>query len=248
MDEASVDSFLVLVSWFAEASGETFCAFPTTNDDTCTSPVGSRRPPVMEKVDFKKLFKDLYSPPAKNSVVVTVPKMSFLMIDGKGDPNTSADYRAAIETLYTLSYTLKFMLKQAGAVDYAVAPLEGLWWTDEKGGLGLQNKTQFQWTAMMMQPKQVTKAWLDKAVAAAKKKRDLPTLAKVRFESYDEGRSVQIMHIGPYSAEGPTIARLHEFAKEKGYSLRGKHHEIYLGDPRRTAPERLRTVIRQPVQ
>ena len=202
----------------------------------------------MEKIDFKKLFKELYSPPSKTPVVVDVPKMSFLMIDGKGDPNTSVEYRSAIETLYALSYTLKFMLKQAGVVDYTVGPLEGLWWTDETGAISLGNKESFQWTAMMMQPKQVTKAWLDKSITAAKKKRDLPALANLRFESYDEGRSVQIMHIGPYAAEGPTIVRLHEFAKEKGYSLRGKHHEIYVGDPRRTAPEKLRTVIRQPVK
>jgi hypothetical protein len=201
----------------------------------------------MEKIDFKKLFKELYSPPSKTPVVIDVPKMSFLMIDGKGDPNTSADYRAAIETLYALSYTLKFMLKQAGVVDYTVGPLEGLWWTDESGAISLEDKESYQWTAMIMQPKQVTKAWLDKAIAAAKKKRDLPALAKLRFESYDEGRCVQIMYIGPYAAEAPTIARLHEFAKEKGYSLREKHHEVYLGDPRRTAPEKLRTVIRQPV-
>lgn len=202
----------------------------------------------MEKIDFKKLFKELYSPPSKNAVVVVVPKMSFLMIDGKGDPNTSVEYRAAIETLYALSYTLKFMLKQAGVVDYTVGPLEGLWWTEENGTLSPGNKELFQWTAMIVQAKQVTKAWLDKAIAAARKKRDLPALAKLRFETYDEGRSVQIMHIGPYAAEAPTITRLHEFAKEKGYSLRGKHHEIYLGDPRRTTPEKLRTVIRQPVR
>jgi hypothetical protein len=140
------------------------------------------------------------------------------------------------------------MLKHAGVVDYTVPPLESLWWTDEAGGLSLGNKESFQWTAMMMQPKQVTKAWVDKAMAAAKQKKDLPALAKVRFESYDEGRSVQVMHIGPYAAEAPTIARLHEFARDKGYSLRGKHHEIYLGDPRRTVPEKLRTVIRQPVR
>jgi len=202
----------------------------------------------MEKIDFKKLFKDLYAPPSKSPVVVDVLKMNFLMIDGKGDPNTSADYQAALETLYALSYTLKFMLKQAKVVDYTVGPLEGLWWTDETGALSMQDKSRFQWTSMIMQPKQVTKAWIDKAVAAAKRKRDLPALAKLRFESYDEGRCVQIMHIGPYANEAPTIARLHEFAREKGYSLRGKHHEIYLGDPRRTAPEKLRTIIRQPVQ
>jgi hypothetical protein len=203
---------------------------------------------MMEKIDFKKVFKELYSPPSKTPVVTDVPRMSFLMVDGKGDPNTSVEYRAAIEVLYALSYTLKFMLKHAGVVDYTVPPLESLWWTDEAGGLSLGNKESFQWTAMMMQPKQVTKAWVDKAMAAAKQKKDLPALAKVRFESYDEGRSVQVMHIGPYAAEAPTIARLHEFARDKGYSLRGKHHEIYLGDPRRTVPEKLRTVIRQPVR
>ena len=202
----------------------------------------------MLKLDFKKDFKELYNPPAKEVVLVEVPRLSYLMIDGTGNPNTSPQYREALEALYTVSYTLKFMLKRSGELDYSVSPLEGLWWSDNMDDFILANKDNWKWTMLIRQPEQVTPALLTEALAQAEKKKDLPNLRQVRLESLDEGLAAQIMYFGPYAEEGPTIQRLHIFIQEKGYSLAGKHHEIYLSDPRRSAPEKLRTIIRQPVK
>lgn len=202
----------------------------------------------MLKLDFKKDFKELYNPPAKEVVLVEVPRLSYLMIDGTGNPNTSPQYREALEALYTVSYTLKFMLKRSGELDYSVSPLEGLWWADNMDDFILANKDNWKWTMLIRQPAQVTPALLTEALAQAEKKKDLPNLRQVRLESLDEGLAAQIMYFGPYAEEGPTIQRLHIFIQEKGYSLAGKHHEIYLSDPRRSAPEKLRTIIRQPVK
>ncbi|HEC35301.1 MAG TPA: hypothetical protein ENI39_02060 [Anaerolineae bacterium] len=202
----------------------------------------------MSKVDLKKDLKHLYNPSAKEVSVVDVPPMNFLMIDGAGDPNVSLEYRQAMEALFSLSYALKFRIKKCNGLDYAVMPLEGLWWTDDPSQFSMNNKGIWKWTAMIMQPEYVTGELLAEALAEVRKKKDLAVLDRVRFESYHEGLSAQIMHIGPYAAEEPTIARLHRFIRENGYELRGKHHEIYLSDPRRTAPEKLRTVLRQPVQ
>jgi hypothetical protein len=140
------------------------------------------------------------------------------------------------------------MLKKDGVIDYVVMPLEGLWWTRGKSGLDLTDKAHWEWTALMLQPEPVTKAHVDKAIDELRKKRNPAALSKIRFEPFDEGLAVQVMYIGPWADEKPTIEMLHAFAKEKGYTLRGKHHEIYLSDPRRTAPEKLKTVIRQPVE
>ena len=192
-------------------------------------------------------FKRLYSPSAKECVLLEVPSMQFLMVDGKGDPNTSQEYQQAIEALYSLSYTLKFMLKKSGGPDFKVVPLEGLWWTEGEG-FDMANKDAWLWTAMIRQPDFVTAAMVEEASAQANAKRELPALPRTRFESFDEGMSAQIMHIGPYADEGPTIERLHAFIREQGFELSGKHHEIYLGDPRRTAPEKLKTVLRQPAR
>jgi len=203
----------------------------------------------MAKIDLKKELKHLYKPSAKEVVVVDVPKMNFLMIDGSGDPNTAQEYQDAIEALYAVSYALKFMVKRGEtAIDYAVMPLEGLWWTDDMSQFSTENKDIWKWTAMIMQPEYVTKDLVDEALPQVKKKKNPPALSKIRFESFHEGLAAQIMHIGPYAAEAPTIEKMHDFAKENGYELRGKHHEIYLSDPRRTAPEKMKTVIRQPVR
>ncbi len=203
----------------------------------------------MPKIDLKKELKHLFQPSAKDVTIVDVPEMNFLMIDGAGDPNTSQEYQDAIEAIYAMAYTLKFMVKKRDAqLDYVVPPLEGLWWAADMEAFSMGDKDAWKWTAMIMQPEAVTQEMVDKALQEVAEKKDPPALPKVRFESYAEGLSVQIMHIGPYSEEAPTIQKLHAFAKEKGYQLRGKHHEIYLSDPRRTAPERLKTVIRQPVQ
>ena len=203
----------------------------------------------MAKIDFKKELKHLYRPSAKEIAVVEVPPMNFLMIDGSGDPNTAQEYQDALETLYAVSYALKFMVKKSeAAIDYVVMPLEGLWWTDDMSEFSVENKDIWKWTAMIMQPEYVIKELLDEALPQVEKKKNPPALSKIRFESLQEGLAVQTMHIGPYSAEGPTVQRLHDFAEEHGYELRGKHHEIYLSDPRRAAPEKMKTVIRQPVK
>lgn len=171
------------------------------------------------------------------------------MLDGQGDPNTSQDYQDAIQAIYSVSYTLKFKLKKGPPPrDYVVMPLEGLWWADDMDDFLLGNKDQWKWTAMLMQPEYVTKEHFLEASEEAGEKKDLPALPKMRFEEYDEGLSAQIMYIGPFADEGPTIVKLHKFIEDEGHELRGKHHEIYLSDPRRTKPERLRTVIRQPVK
>ncbi|NTV64919.1 MAG: hypothetical protein HGA65_15525 [Oscillochloris sp.] len=201
----------------------------------------------MAAIDMKKSWKQLYAPSAKASAIVDVPPILFLMIDGAGDPNTSPDYPLVIEALYTLSYGLKFALKRELALDYAVMPLEGLWWADDMSQFRMDERSNWRWTMMIAQPEEVTAERYEAACAAAAKKRDQATMRRVRREIYHEGLSAQVMHLGPYAAEAPTIAGLHTFITEQGYALSGKHHEIYLKDPKRTAPAKLQTVIRQPI-
>ncbi len=203
----------------------------------------------MEKIDFKKEFKHLYNPSSKEIIIINVPEMNFLMIDGLGNPNTAQEYKDAVEALYAVSYALKFMVKKGeAAVDYGVMPLEGLWWADDMTQFSVDNKDIWKWTSMIMQPKYATIDLFDEAIAQVAKKKSLPALSKMRFESFHEGLVAQVMHLGPYSAEGPTVERLHNFIKENGHELRGKHHEIYLTDPQRTALEKMKTVIRQSVK
>ncbi len=201
----------------------------------------------MMKIDLKKELKHLYRPSARKFSMVDVPPMQFLMIDGQGDPNTAPAYVEALETLYAVAYTIKFVSKKQLQRDFTVMPLEGLWWTEEMAEFSMEDKDAWLWTAMIMQPD-----WIDaEMVAAAKEgvaaKKELPAISKLRFETYAEGLAAQILYIGPYAEEGPTIARLHAFIAEKGGQPAGKHHEIYLSDPRRTAPEKLKTIIRQPM-
>jgi hypothetical protein len=202
----------------------------------------------MPKLDLKKEYREFYNPSAKECAVVDVPELLFLMIDGSGDPNTSVAYREALEALYAVSYTLKFLSKQTLDIDYVVMALEGLWWTEDMADFSEDDKSAWDWTSMMMQPAHLTATHVAAATQQVREKKNPPALDRIRFEPFREGLSVQIMHIGPYAEEAPTIARLHQFAADSGYRLRGKHHEVYLGDPRRTAPEKLRTVIRQPVE
>ncbi len=206
----------------------------------------------MKKIDFKKQLKHLYKPSSKDAAIVDVPKMNFLMIDGTGDPNKVQEYKDAVETLFAVSYALKFMIKKGKtAIDYGVMPLEGLWWTDDMNNFSMENKDIWKWTAIIMQPEYVTKELVNEAVKSVERKKNPPALSKIRFESFHEGLSGQIMHIGPFSAEGPTIERLHNFIKENGYVFDGlseKHHEIYLSDPRKAAPEKMKTVVRQPIK
>ena len=191
----------------------------------------------------------LYKPSSKEPSIVDVPAMTFLMVDGTGDPNTSQQYKEAIETLYALSYTLKFSIKHAEKVDYQVSMLEGLWWSDDLDAFLAGARDAWQWTMMVRQPAVVTPDWLEQARAEVARKKKLPALPGVRLATFHEGLAAQIMHIGPYAAEAPTIQKLHDFIHAQGGVFDGrvqKHHEIYLGDPRRAAPEKLRTVIRQP--
>lgn len=201
----------------------------------------------MTKLDLKKELKHLYAPSAKEVTAEKVLAFNYLMIDGHGDPNTAPEYAAAVEALYALAYALKFKVKKSkGGVDYVVMPLEGLWWVEDMTQFDINNKVAWEWTMMILQPKYVTAKLFEEAKREVCEKKQLPALSRVRFEPYAEGWAAQILHIGPYSAEGPTVARLHEFIHQNGHTLSGKHHEIYLGDPRKTAPEKLRTVIRQP--
>jgi len=202
----------------------------------------------MKKIDLKKEQKELYRPSNKKVAVINVPPINYLMINGKGNPGTSQEYADAVATLYPLAYALKFMLKRGEAqLDYVVMPLEGLWWANDMTAFIANRKNEWLWTSMIAQPPEITQAIVDKAVQQVREKKNPPSLDKVHFGTLDEGLSVQIMHIGPYAAEAPTIAKLHQFMTDNGYTHRGKHHEIYLSDPRRAAPEKMKTVIRQPV-
>lgn len=200
----------------------------------------------MTKVDFKKEFKHLYSPPKGKFTLVDVPAMNFLMLDGSGYPVGNPSYEQALEALYAVSYGLKFASKAQGK-DYVVPPLEGLWWMEDMTRFSTENKEEWEWRVMIMQPDWVTRDMVDAAIADVAQKKVLPALANLMFEVYHEGLSVQTFYIGPYSEEGPTIASMHDFIDSQGYLLRGKHHEIYLNDARKTAPEKLKTVIRQPI-
>jgi hypothetical protein len=200
-------------------------------------------------IDLKKECKQLYNPPAKMAVIITVPQMNFLMIDGKGDPGKAGAFQQAIEALYSLAYTIKFMNKKTkGAVDYTVMPLEGLWWADKMEAFTFQKRDSWKWTLMIMQPEFINAAMVQEATAAAAKKKDFPSLKQIRFEKFTEGSAAQIMHVGPFSSEEPTIGRLHSFIAESDHTRHGKHHEIYLSDFRRVAPEKMKTVLRQPIK
>jgi hypothetical protein len=181
--------------------------------------------------------------------LVTVPPLSFLCVDGHGDPNTSPAYADAVHALYAVSYAAKFAIQKAGGERFKVSPLEGLWWADDLGAFVTGDKSDWDWTAMIRQPDSVTTDLVDRLAAEIATGKDLPTARSLRLETFEEGPAAQVLHVGPYADEGPTIARLHAFIHERGFTFDGyaqKHHEIYLGDPRRAAPEKLRTIIRQP--
>jgi len=203
---------------------------------------------MADKVDFKKSMKALYAPPVGRFVEVDVPPLTYLMIDGSGDPNTAASYRSALEWLYSVSYPLKFMSKKELGRDYAVMPLEGLWWADDMSTFLSRKKDEWSWTMMILQPEVNTQAMVDAAIAKACGKLGEPP-ASLRLERLEEGLCVQTMHVGSYDDEGPVLAKLHdEYLPQHGLKETGRHHEIYLGDPRKTAPEKLKTILRQPVQ
>lgn len=178
---------------------------------------------------------------------VDVPELAFLMIDGYGDPNTSERFAGAIQALYGVSYTLKFQLKRGGGPYFKVAPLEGLWWTADVASFTAGEKVDGEWTLMIRQPDEITRELVEQAAREVAAKKLLPAALELRLDRFAEGRCAQVLHVGSYADEAPTIERLHAFIAEQGYELHGKHHEIYLGDPRRAKPEKLRTIIRQPV-
>ena len=203
----------------------------------------------MKKIDLRKQLSDLYKVSAKQVTEVDVPKFNFLMIDGKGDPNKAQEYADAVTALYQLAYAIKFHIKKGKpAVDYAVMPLEGLWWVDDMRQFSEKDKSSWKWTMMILQPDFVTRELVEAMRAEVAGKKNPPALPKVRFEAYKEGPSAQILYIGPYANEGPTIQGIHEHIQQSGRALRGKHHEIYLKDPRKSAPEKLQTIVRQPYE
>lgn len=202
----------------------------------------------MDKIDLKKEYKELYNASAKEACIVDVPVFNYLMIDGKGDPNTSPEFTPAVEALYGTAYTLKFMVKSKTGKDFAVMPLEGLWWCDDMNNFSIERKNEWKWRLMIMMPDFITATDINETKEILKKKKDNINTDNIRFEEYNEGKCAQIMHIGPYADEEPTVQKLHDYIKTHNLTLRGLHHEIYLGDPRRSAPEKLKTIIRQPVE
>ena len=199
--------------------------------------------------DFKKIEKELYQPKTTPSII-NVEEMTFLAVDGKGDPNTGMEYAAAIETLYGLSYAIKMGNK--AIMEYVIPPLEGLWWSPDYSTVNYTDKDSFCWTSMIRQPEFVTPKVLESAIKTFSKKKPRLDLSKVRLEKMTEGLCVQVMHIGSYDDEPVTIATMEKYAVEQGYEIditdTRVHHEIYLSDPRKVAPEKLKTVIRQPIK
>ena len=196
--------------------------------------------------DPRREHPDRYRAP-DGPVRLTVPPVNLVMIDGAGDPRTATGYVDAVATLYAVSYGVRGLVKAAGGTPWTVMPLEGLWWAPDMAGFSVDHREDWLWTMMIAQPAVVTPEMVKTALAAATDKGRAPAAGKLRFESYDEGDVVQVMHHGPYAAEGPTIAALHASIEGQGLVLRGKHHEIYLNDPRRVAPAAVRTILRQPV-
>ena len=201
----------------------------------------------MPKIDLKKDLKHLYHASAREVVQVDVPALRFLMIDGAGDPNTSPLYAQAVEALFSVSYTAKFIVKKGpSGIDYAVMPLEGLWWSDDLSSFVANDRSKWQWTMMIHQPPYADDAVLADAIAEVRRKKGLAAVDALRLESLAEGLCAQTLHVGPFTEEGPTIRRVHDFIESRA-SLTGKHHEIYLSDIRRADASRWKTIIRQPM-
>ena len=207
----------------------------------------------MQRIDLKRDLKHLYLPSTKLPVLVDVPPMQFVMADGAIEPDqspgTSPLFGENMQALYAAAYTLKFAakLRKEDPLDYPVMALEGLWWVED-GRFDIRQPGNWKYTIMIMQPPQVTQAMFREAVGKAAAKRPNPAFGRLRLATFHEGLSVQIMHLGPYADEPTTLARMEAFAGERGYRLRGLHHEIYLGDPRRADPAKLRTVLRHGVE
>jgi len=199
------------------------------------------------KIDFKKTMKEIYQPNPKEVVLIDIPEMQFLKIDGMGSPGDSKEYQDALAVLYPIAFKTKFLSKAIGK-DYVVPPLEGLWWADNMEDFIEGNRDKWKWTMMIMQPDWITQDMINEAISITKKKKPELTelLPKLRLEKYKEGKTAQIMHVGPYSEEGPTVQKVHDFIQKEGGKFDGFHHEIYLSDPRKANPATMKTVIRQP--
>lgn len=195
---------------------------------------------IAKKIDYKREYRALYSA-RRLPGLIEVPPLNYLMVDGTGGPYGAA-YRAAVEALFAVSYSIKFAIRRESGVDFGVMPLESLW----PGKVSSSDKASWDWTAMIMQPDPVTAAVVDAARAETTAKKGLPAVASIRFEELAEGAAAQILHVGPYDAEDPTIAALADYIGDNGLKATGAHHEIYLNNPERAAADRLRTIIRQP--
>lgn len=200
-------------------------------------------------IDFKKTL-DCYRARHGEFRILDVPPLRFLMVDGHGDPNTVPEYERALATLYPLAYALKFASKREFGRDYVVPPLEALWWADDwEVFTTARDKSAWHWTLLLMVPEWIEGALIEQAHRAVERKGNAPALELVRIETLEEGRCVQTLHIGPYDDEAEVLERMHtEFIPSAGLRMRGRHHEVYLSDPRRVAPEKLRTILRQPVE
>ena len=203
----------------------------------------------MDKYDIKVARRDLYAPGTKDFSIVDVPPMTYLAIDGHGDPNTSVEYAAAVEALYTVTYSVKAHSRAVLGRDFVVSPLEGLWWADDMAAFVRRDKAAWSWTMLIALPDWITGDAVETARTGARKKKGLPAIDAVTVRTLTEGRSVQILHIGSYDDEGPVLDRLHRtYLPENGLAVNGHHHEIYLSDARRTEPAKLKTILRQPVK
>lgn len=181
--------------------------------------------------------------------LVTVPPLAFLSIDGHGDPNTSPAYADAVRALYSMSFAVKFAFRKLNGQNFKVSPLETLWWADDPGSFTAGRKSEWEWTMMIRQPSILTDELVGSLAGEVETKKSLPAVRDLQLVVFEEGPAAQVLHVGPYAAEGPTIERLHTYLRDQGLvfdARRHKHHEIYLGDPRRAAPDKLRTIIRQP--
>ncbi|MEV5829243.1 GyrI-like domain-containing protein [Spirillospora sp. NPDC052242] len=203
----------------------------------------------MTRYDVKRELKRYYAPKNTGWELVEVPPQRFIAVDGHGDPNTSADYARAVQALYAVAYTIKFTSKRELDRDFVVGPLEGLWWSDRPEVFVARAKDDWNWRMLISQPDWITEDLVEDAKAAALEKKGLPAIADVRRETLHEGTSAQVLHVGPYDDEGPVLAELHDaYLAANGLRMTGHHHEIYLGDHRRTEPAKWKTVLRQPVR
>ncbi len=200
----------------------------------------------MAKTDLKRSLGACYR--ARPEVqLVEVPAVTYISYEGHGDPNGSQDFSDAMGVLYGMVYTLKFSLKESG-LDFTVMPLEGQWWTDDEAHFSEASRKEWNWKVMIAVPDYVDDAAFERARAALRRKKDPPGLDKATLETITDGLSAQFLYFGPYSGEAPFIADMHRIVREKGYRLRGHHREIYLNSPQRVPEEKLKTIIRHPVE